>query len=107
MQKKEYLDAVLQSQIPMEICVSSNVKRDLNYAAHPVRRLLRAGAKVTINTDNMVFSRTDLANEHAQLMALGVTREQLWQCTLNAADAAFCDEETRQWLKAKLAAETE
>ena len=102
-QKQEYLEAVLRSQVPLEICVSSNVKRDLNYAAHPVRHLLNAGAKVTINTDNMVFARTDLANEHAQLRALGVSREQLWQCTLNAADAAFCDEETKKWLKARLA----
>ena len=96
------LQAVLDSNVPLEICVSSNVKRDLNYAAHPVRFLLEQGAKVTLNEDNRVFARTTLANEHTLLRMIGVTEEQLIRCTRNAAEAAFCDEQTRAWLMDRL-----
>ena len=97
-QDPAYLQAVLDAGIPLEVCVSSNVKRDLNYAAHPVRLLLEKGVKVTINTDNRVFARTNTLHEHMMLRMLGVTDEQLIHCTRNAAEAAFCDGETREWL---------
>ena len=101
-QDPAYLKAVLDSSIPLEVCVSSNVKRDLNYAAHPVRFLIEQGARVTINVDNRIFARTNLPNEHAMLRMIGVTEDQLIQCTQNAAEAAFCDEETRSWLMDRL-----
>jgi len=101
-QEQEYLDAVLDSHIPLEVCVSSNVKRDLDYAAHPVRFLIEQGANVTINTDNRVFARTNTLNEHALLRMIGVSDDQLNQCTLNAAHAAFCDDATKEWLLEKL-----
>ena len=66
-------------------------------------KLIEAGVKVTINTDNMMFSRTDMHYEHAMLKSIGVSEEQLKQCTLNAVDAAFCDETTKEMLRAKLA----
>ena len=103
-QKEEYLQAVIDSQVPLEVCVTSNVKTERNYAAHPIRELLEKGVRVTVNCDNMTFSRTDLPNEHAQLRAIGVTVEQLQQCTMNAIDAAFCDEETKKGLRKKAAA---
>jgi adenosine deaminase len=101
-QDQSYLDAVLDSHIPLEVCVSSNVKRDLDYAAHPVRFLIDQGANITINTDNRIFARTNTLNEHALLRMIGVTEEQLSQCTFNAAQAAFCDDETREWLLDRL-----
>lgn len=101
MQKEEYLNAVLDTQIPLEICVTSNVKHGLSYADHPVRFLLAKGAYVTVNTDNMTFSRTDLANEHSQLRLLGVSAEELQKCTLRAIDAAFCSEECKKELRKK------
>ena len=50
----------------------------------------------------MMFSRTDLAYEHAQLKDIGVTDEELKQCMYNAIDAAFCDEETKEWIRKQL-----
>ena len=46
----------------------------------------------------MIFAKTDLANEHSQLRMIGVSEEQLRQCTMNAARAAFCSEEIREKL---------
>ena len=101
-QDEKWLKEVVDTQIPLEVCLSSNVKKDHNYAAHPIRQLLAANAKVTINTDNLIFAQTNLQNEHNQLMALGVSEEQLLQCTKNAIDAAFCSQEVKEKLYKKL-----
>ena len=97
-QKPEYLKAVVDSKIPLEICVTSNIKSDMNYGRHPIRKLIDAGAKITINSDNMIFARTDILNEHFQLKMLGISDEQLKQFTINAINAAFIDEETKREL---------
>ena len=101
-QDEKYLKAVVDSQIPLEVCVTSNIKSDMNYGRHPIRKLIEAGAKLTVNSDNMIFSRTDILNEHFQLKMLGVTDEQLKQFTINAINAAFIDEQTKQELLKKI-----
>lgn len=101
-QKDEWVETLVSRQIPLEICVTSNIKSTLDYSSHPVRYLMEKGAKVTLNTDNMIFAKTNLQNEHAQLKMIGVTDEQLIRCTYNAAEAAFCDEQTRRWIISRL-----
>lgn len=102
-QNPEWLKEVVEKQIPLEVCVSGNVSSiDYNYAAHPVRELLAAGVKVTLNTDNMTFVKTDLDNEYAQVRALGVSMEQLKRCAENSIEAAFCSEETKDMLRMKM-----
>ena len=101
-QDERYLKAILEAQVPLEVCVTSNIKTTLDYASHPVRTLLAKGLKVTVNTDNMMFSKTDLVNEHNQLRMIGVDDLTLRKCTLNALDAAFCDDETKEYLRSKI-----
>ena len=101
-QDEKYITALYERQIPLEVCVSSNVKVDRNYASHPIREMIERGLKVTINTDNMIFSRTDTVNEHNQLRMIGLDDETLMKCTMNALDAAFCDEKTKLELKDKI-----
>ena len=94
----KWLKEVVDSKITLEVCVGSNVNKDRNYANHPVRKLIEAGVKVTLNTDNMMFARTTLQNEHNQLMAIGLSEEDIRKCTLNAIDAAFCKDEIKKKL---------
>lgn len=101
-QDESYMKAIVDKQIPLEVCVSSNCGKERNYAAHPIRTLIKAGAKVTINTDNMSYSKTTLLNEHRQLQAIGLTEEDLYKCTLNAIDGAFCSKELKENLKEKV-----
>ena len=92
----EWLSAIVDTQIPLEVCVTSNVKAFGSYEAHPIRRLLAAGCKVTLNSDNMMFSKTSILNEHQKMRELGIDEETLKQCTINAIEAAFCDEATKK-----------
>ncbi len=103
-QNPEWLKEVVEKQIPLEVCLTGNTIGIFNrkYCDHPIRQLLEAGVKVTINTDNMTFSETDLANEYAQLRALGVSMETLKRCAQNSIEAAFCSEETKEMLRKKM-----
>ena len=64
--------------------------------------MIKEGLKVTVNTDNMIFARTDLVNEHNQLKMIGISEETLIRSTYESLDAAFCDEDTKGYLKEKL-----
>ena len=101
-QNEAWFRQVVDSQIPLEVCVSSNVKRTMNYAGHAILPLLEHGANVTLNSDNLMFARTNILNEHYQLKMLGVSDDTLAQCTANAIEAAFCGEETKELLRNRL-----
>ena len=105
---EEVLKEVIEKRIPLEICVTSNTGNqwaNVTYATHPIRDLIKMGANVNINTDNQMFSRTDLNHEYNLLRMLGLTEEELYQCTLNSIDAAFVDDATKAELRKRLEAE--
>ena len=64
-QDEELLRYVVDRQIPLEICPTSNVQTHVveGFEEHPLRRYLEAGVAVTINTDNRLFSRTSVTEE--------------------------------------------
>lgn len=99
---EEWLQEVIDKQIPLEICLSSNCKNERNYNGHPLKLFLEKGIKVTLNTDNKTFAKTCLQNEHYQCKMIGITEETLMQCTYNAIDVAFCNEETKQWIRKQI-----
>ena len=101
-QDEHYIQALRDADIPLEVCVSSNVKLTRNYAAHPIRTMIERGLRVTVNTDNMIFARSDLINEHHQLKMIGVDDDTLMKSTYESLNAAFCDNETKALLKTKL-----
>ena len=53
-------------QIPLEVCITSNVKTGAigSLGAHPVRRLFDAGVPITLNTDDPGMFECDLAGEY-------------------------------------------
>lgn len=91
-ESSELLDEVIKRQIPLEVCLSSNVQTGVvaSMDNHPLRRLYDLGAKVTINTDNRLISHTTmsgellLAHEH-----LGFSQAELTKLISNGADSAF------------------
>lgn len=101
-QKPEYLKAVVDAKIPLEVCVSSNIMSEDDYVRHPIHKLIEAGAIVTINTDNIIFAKTDIVNEYNMLQLVGVDEKTLQQCTLNSLNAAFIDDATKEELRKKL-----
>lgn len=75
-----------------EVCVTSNVQSGVvpRLADHPLRRMLEAGLKVTLNTDDPAVSDITLTDEYAIASgSLGLTTEQVKATVHAAAQAAF------------------
>jgi len=62
----ELVRKLSSEQIPLEVCITSNIKTGavLGLDAHPVRRLFDAGVPITLNTDDPGMFGCDLAGEY-------------------------------------------
>lgn len=101
----ELVAYLAEKQIPLEVCVTSNVQCCCvpSLEEHPVTKLLRAGVKVTVNTDNMTISGTTQAGELELVRkTFGLTDEECEQLRRNAVDAAFLPREEKDALWAEL-----
>lgn len=96
-----WLEAAAKSNLVFEVCMSSNCKKQ-EYITHPIRKMLEAKVKVTFCCDNMMFMRTNLSREHQIIKDLSISEQQLIECNKNAVDSAFCDEETKDYLRKQL-----
>lgn len=89
----------------LEVCPGSNLALGVypDAAAHPLQSLLRAGCKVTLNSDDPPFFRTSIGREYAFARdRLGLDAGDLMAITRNAVDAAFADPATKAALRRRL-----
>ena len=100
------LMAVLaKKKTPLEMCFTSNLqtKAVARVADHPLCRFLEKGLCVTVNTDNMTVSATDLRQEFKVLEKhFGLSPDMLQQLACNSAEAAFLSNEEKVQLKNKI-----
>ena len=91
----------------LEVCPGSNISLQVfpDFASHPLRRLVEAGVKVTLSSDDPPFFHTSLAREYELASTeFGFSDEEINAMTRTAIEAAFVDEDTRRRLLARLAA---
>lgn len=96
---------LVEKNIFLEVCPDSNVdtKAVNSISEHPIRRLVDAGVKVTISTDNRTVSETSLEHEYNLLRSnFGFTDKDILQFNLNAIDAAFISVEEKDELRNRL-----
>lgn len=92
-------------QIVLEVCPGSNIELGLypDWASHPIARLRDAGVPVTISTDDPPFFHTTMNDEYNNLArAFAWGKDVFKEINITAANAAFCDQTTRNKLLAKL-----
>ena len=93
--------------VTLEICPTSNIQchTQPSYAEHPAKKLLDAGVRLTISTDNMTLAAVDLADEYRHcLQDMGFTAEDLKKTLLYAAEAVFLPEGEKAALIARVKA---
>ncbi|MGN1231404.1 MAG: adenosine deaminase [Anaerotignum sp.] len=103
----ELCQRAIREGITFEICPTSNIRCQSreSYAAHPAKKLLDMGIRVTINTDNMTIFNVDLDEEYDHcLNDMGFTEEDILQMLLYAAEAAFLPAAEKAKLVAKVKA---
>jgi adenosine deaminase len=89
----------------LEVCPGSNVVLGLypDFAAHPIAKLRDAGVKVTVSTDDPPFFHTTMRREFDGLnKAFGWDAADFAALNETALAAAFCDDETRERVRARL-----
>jgi adenosine deaminase len=90
----DLVERLVREQVPLTMCPLSNVELKVvpELAAHPLKRLLEAGVRVTINSDDPAYFCGYLAdNYEAARQALGLSDEQLVQLARNSIDASLLD----------------
>ena len=88
----------------LDLCPTSNVQAgDVpSLAAHRIAQLHRAGAPVTLSTDDSTVSDITLTQEYGRAVAeIGLTLPELWAIDRFALDVAFADEATLAPLRAE------
>ena len=101
-QDEKLMAYLKEHRIPLEVCVTSNVqtKGAASYEEHPILRMLDNGIVVTMNTDNMTVSGTDLDNEASLIYRhLGMTEQQERAMLENSIRAAFLSDEKKDALR--------
>lgn len=103
----DLLALLQEKQIPLELCFTSNLQTKAAKDAkdYPLCRFLELGIAVTINTDNMTVSGTDLRKEYTLLQQqLSFSEEMLLAVACNAADAAFVSTDLSKELRTQILA---
>ncbi|MCY4664033.1 MAG: adenosine deaminase [Acidimicrobiaceae bacterium] len=93
---------LVAAQTPLTVCPLSNLALRVvdDLADHNLKRLLDAGLKVTINSDDPAYFGGYVADNYvAVATALGLSREDLAACARNSLEATFAPEAQKQaWL---------
>jgi adenosine deaminase len=90
---------VIERGVTLEMCPTSNwlTHGVPTVADHPARRLLRAGAKVTLATDDPGLFGTDLTHEYEVARdALEFDAEDFRRAVSNGLDASFAPEDDKR-----------
>ena len=98
-------DIVKKKNICFEFCPTSNLqtKSLKSYKDVPIKEFMRKDIDVTINSDNMTVSNTDVYQEFSHLyQTFHLTADQVYELLMNSINYSFANKETKKVLKEKL-----
>ena len=94
----ELIEELAESQVPIEVCVTSNLRTGCcaALAQHPVRRYFDQGLMLTLNSDDPAIFSTSLVAEYGLVQeAFGFTDEHLRELARNSFEASFLPPEKK------------
>jgi aminodeoxyfutalosine deaminase len=97
-QDPELIEELAQRQVPIEICVTSNLRTGCcaEIAKHPVRSYFDEGLMLTLNSDDPAMFRTSLVEEYGLVQeTFGFTDEHLRELARNSFEASFLPPEKK------------
>jgi aminodeoxyfutalosine deaminase len=95
---RELMAELVQRQVPIEICVSSNLRTGCcrRLEEHPLKLYFDTGIMVVLNSDDPAMFRTSLTHEYQLAQdAFGFTDEQLREMARNSFEASFLPAEKK------------
>ncbi len=97
-QDPELIEELAERQIPLEICITSNLRTGCcaDIAQHPVRSYFDQGLMLTLNSDDPAMFQSSLVHEYALAQeAFGFTNEHLRELARNSFEASFLPPEKK------------
>lgn len=96
-QDPELIEELSRRQVPVEICITSNLKTGCaTIAGHPVKNYFDHGIMVTLNTDDPAMFSTSLSQEYQWAQdKFGFTDEHLREMARNSFEASFLPAEQK------------
>ena len=97
-QDPELIDELAQRQIPVEICLTSNLRTSCcaKLSDHPVKRYFDQGLMLTLNSDDPAMFATTLNHEYELAQAeFSFTDEHLRELARNSFEASFLPAEKK------------
>ena len=98
-------DRAKKEDICFEFCPTSNLqtKSLKSYADVPLREFVKKGIALTVNSDNMTVSNTDVYQEFAHLyQTFNLSKEEVKGFLLNSINHAFTSENVKKKLRQEL-----
>jgi aminodeoxyfutalosine deaminase len=94
----QLVEELRERGIVLDVCPVSNVRTGAvgSLDEHPLRRLVEAGVRCSISTDDPAMFDTDLTREYEAATSLGLEPETAYEAGLIGA---LCDDETRERLR--------
>lgn len=88
---KQLMDFLAATQLPIEVCPTSNYRTQLVKAGepHPIHEMIKHGLNVTVNADDPTMFNTSLNREFRKLGEYGLTDPQLVQLLKRNINASF------------------
>ena len=98
------LDELARRGIVVEVALTSNVVLGAveSFEAHPLRRFLDAGVRVTLCSDDPVTFATNIGREYALAARLGFSEEELLRMARTGIEASFTAAKNKETLLAAL-----
>ena len=97
-QDRELMAELVERQIPVEICLTSNLRTNCcpRFGDHPLKKYFDAGVMVTLSTDDPAMFHTSLNREYALAQQVfGFSDEQLREIARNGFEASFLPAEKK------------
>ena len=104
-QDPSLLDHLAEHGITLDVCPTSNValKVVADLDSHPIRQLVAAGVRVTVNSDDPPMFATTLNNEYAiAARLLGLDEAGTADLARTAVEASFLDDVGKQRLRSEI-----
>ena len=105
MQRPELVERLVEKQMPLTVCPLSNTRLCVvdDMAEHPLKNMLDAGLKVTVNSDDPAYFGGYMnENYDAVVNALSLSTSDIGKLAQNSIDASFADEDRKSALSAEL-----
>ena len=97
-QDPDLIEELAQRQIPVEICITSNLRTGVCkvVAEHPTKHYFDQGVMITLNTDDPALFGTTLSREYQLAQeTFGFTDEHLRELARNSFEASFLPAEKK------------